>query len=385
MDWIIVGAGAAGVFAALQIKEKYQEASIVLVEQGSEPLRKVKISGGGRCNVTHACFEPKQLVGNYPRGSKELLGPLFRFSPQQMIAWLKERGVELKIEPDGRMFPITDSSSTIIECFLQELERWHIPIVYGQKIRSIEKKHEEFVLEGQKRFTAKRVVLATGSNPLGHKLAEQLGHTIIPPVPSLFTFRVPKFFLKELSGISVQEAVVKALDREEQGPLLITHWGFSGPAILRLSSFLARDLHEKEYKFPLTISWSKPPLLLPSPKKRVSTQPPQGIPKELFKALVQRAGISPEQVAGHLPKEKRHSLEKTLFQDQYIIDGRVTHKEEFVTCGGVALKEVDFKTMQSKLVSGLYFSGEVLDIDGITGGFNFQCAWTLSSQISQES
>jgi predicted Rossmann fold flavoprotein len=313
----IIGGGAAGFFAALAAKEHNPEAKVAIYEKGSQLLSKVRISGGGRCNVTHACFEPKELVKNYPRGSKELLGPFHHFGPRETVEWFEGRGVKLKTEADGRMFPVTDSSQTIIDCLMNEAERLGVEIHLKARIESL----DQF----------ERVVLATGGSRQGHQLAVDAGHTIQEPVPSLFTFNIGGFDLADLAGVSVPEATVR-LSKElvATGPLLITHWGFSGPAVLRLSAWGARFLHERGYSAELQVEW-------------------------------------PEQ----LPRRLRGRQKET-----YQIEGKTTHKAEFVTCGGVTLSEVDFRTMESKKRPGLHFAGEVLDIDGITGGFNFQNAWT---------
>lgn len=310
---IAVGAGAAGCFAAIHAAEAGYEVS--LLEKTQQPLAKVRISGGGRCNVTHACFDPKELVQNYPRGQRELLGPFHHFGPQDTIEWFEARGVKLKTEKDGRMFPTTDRSQTIIDCLMGEIDRLGVDLQLGAKVEKLE---------------ADKIILATGGNRAGYKLAK--GHTIIPPVPSLFTFNVPSSPLLHLSGVVAPEATVRLEggSRTETGPVLLTHWGFSGPAILKLSAFEARFLHDKKYNATLIIEWGE-----------------------------------------NLPKRLRH-VEETRFH----IEGKSTNKAEFVTCGGISLKEVNFKTMESRLVPGLHFAGEILNIDGVTGGFNFQNAWT---------
>ncbi len=328
MKIVIIGGGAAGVFAALTAKQENPLADVLLLERSAKLLSKVKISGGGRCNVTHSCFEPRDLVRHYPRGHKELLGPFHTFQPRDTVEWFETRGVKLKTEKDGRMFPISDSSQTIIDCLLNEAAKLGVKIE-KQKFETLE---EGFLINGS--IKADKVILATGSAPIGWRIAEQFGHTIQPPVPSLFTFNVPDFPLKNLAGVSVENArlKIKGTKFEQEGPLLITHWGFSGPAALKLSAWAARHLAKKDYTVTLQIDWEEP------------------LPKRLRKVVGER--------------------------ESYEVRGKTTNKAEFVTCGGITLSEVNFKTMESKHCKGLYFCGEILDIDGVTGGFNFQNAWT---------
>lgn len=343
IDIAVIGGGAAGVFAAIIAKETHPHMSVALFEKSAVFLAKVKVSGGGRCNVTHSCFDPKKLVQNYPRGAQEMLGPFHRFQPQDTIDWFEKRGVKLKTEKDGRMFPTTNQSQTIIDALLGEAKKLGVELHTRVHITEIKDSFDIHFRDGST-CSAKKLILATGSSAEGFKIAESLGHAIIPPVPSLFTFNVPTSRLKELSGIAVQHAIVSlpALKMKQEGPLLITHFGFSGPAVLKLSAWAARELHSCGYKTTVQIDWL--------PDENIV------LPKNLSKA-----------VAGSC---------KTLHADTYQMDGKTTHKEEFVTCGGVNLKEVDFRTMQSKIVPGLYFAGEILNIDGVTGGFNFQNAWT---------
>lgn len=362
-DLIVVGGGPAGIFAAIAAKRANPIASVLLIEKTAVLLAKVRISGGGRCNVTHACFEPLQLIKNYPRGEKELLGPFHRFQPRDTIEWFEARGVQLKIEKDGRMFPVTDRSETIIHCLLSEAKKLEVEIRTNTRIEKIESR---FLLKLQngEALHSKRLLLATGSNHEGFAWAQAFGHTIQKPVPSLFTFNVPTSPLKEESGISVDPVKLQfaGSSLSQIGPLLITHFGFSGPAVLKLSAWAARFLFEKEYQAHLIINW---------------------LPSYSQKEIVQQLKImqNPFKFAKNLWKELASekspiALAQKLQADIYAVDGKTTHKEEFVTCGGITLKEVDFKTMQSKLCPGLFFAGEILDIDGVTGGFNFQNAWT---------
>lgn len=382
---LIIGGGAAGFFAAIAAKTAQPHSKVAILEKSAALLSKVRISGGGRCNVTHSCFDPKELVHNYPRGSKELLGPFHRFGPSQTIEWFEARGVRLKTEKDGRIFPVTDSSQTIIDALLQEAKRLSIEIHLRQRIARIEKRGEVFELHMQEGalLQCNRLILATGSSPEGHAWAAALGHTIDPPVPSLFAFNIPHSPLKELSGISVENVEVRLEGSSyiQKGPLLITHLGVSGPAILKLSAWAARYLHSLHYQTIMRINWlpaydsqSLYDTLLAEkaahPDKALSSLVRFELPKSLWKHLV------PSKRLGALSNREIKQIAERLQNDPYSIDGKTTNKEEFVTCGGVCLKEIDFKTMQSKRCPGLFFAGEILAIDGVTGGFNFQNAWT---------
>lgn len=379
MKIIIIGGGAAGFFAALTAKQTHPSSQVVIAEATKTLLAKVKVSGGGRCNVTHSCFDPKQLVQNYPRGSKELLGPFHKFQPRDTIRWFAEEGVELHTEKDGRMFPVSNSSETIIQCFLQKAKKLGVQIRTECRIRSVEKQKEGFVVEGE---YFDRVILATGSAAHGYKIAKKWGHTINNPLPSLFTFNTPSSPLLSLSGVSVAKARVSigCSRHTTEGPVLLTHWGFSGPAILKLSAFAAKDLHKCKYETELHIDWV-PDLSWQQVEETIAQQPPSchlkgcrlfAIPKKLWANLTENV----DQRLSSCRKKVLQDLISRLKKDTYRIQGRTTNKEEFVTCGGVCLRQVCFQTMESRLVQGLYFAGEILDIDGITGGFNFQNAWT---------
>lgn len=387
----IIGGGAAGFFAAITAGAANSQASIQLFEKTNALLAKVKISGGGRCNVTHACFDPAILASNYPRGHKALLGVFHRFQPKDTIQWFETHGVELKTEEDGRMFPVTDSSETIIQCLMQAAEQARVQIKKQSPIESIEKQPGgEFILSFKdgSNFVCNRLLLATGSNKDGYEFARQLGHSIIPPVPSLFTFNIPSFALQELAGISAEEVLLKidGGQRQQNGPLLITHWGFSGPAALKLSAWEARYLHGLDYKANLLINWvpqySKQALLTllleikQKSKTLIVNENPFRFAKQLWKKLLDRAAIDSEKRFADIPNKLLISLAEKLQADKYEINGKTTYKQEFVTCGGVALDEINFKTMESRVCPGLYFAGEILDIDGVTGGFNFQNAWS---------
>ncbi len=391
MKIAIIGGGAAGFFSALSAKELNPGAQVLLIERSAKLLSKVKISGGGRCNVTHACFDPKLLVQNYPRGHKELLGPFHRFQPQDTVEWFKVRGITLKKEKDGRMFPVSNSSSTIIDCFLSEAKKLGIQISTQAKLKAIQKTEIGFELDmgAEPPLTVDRLILATGSNRTGWEIAKSLGHTVQAPVPSLFTFNVPSFPLVELAGVAIHHAELKLEGSKlsQEGPLLITHWGFSGPAALKLSAFGARFLAEKNYEASLIIDWL--PNLTESelrhlieteqtsnPSKHLGSLKTFPLPKNLWKELCCAPGLSSQLPLRSLGKSAMGKLCEKLKKDRYEVRGKTTNKEEFVTCGGITLSEVDFKTMESKHCKHLFFCGEILDIDGVTGGFNFQNAWT---------
>ncbi|MFL9845376.1 BaiN/RdsA family NAD(P)/FAD-dependent oxidoreductase [Flavobacterium rhizosphaerae] len=388
-DVIVAGGGAAGFFTAINIAEQNASLKIAILERGKEVLSKVRVSGGGRCNVTHACFVPDDLVKFYPRGEKELRGPFNRFCSGDTIEWFERHGVELKTEEDGRMFPVTDSSQTIIDCFLEAAHKLKIDILTGQSIQSLYDAETHWKIETTKEtFLTGSLVMATGSNPKMWDVLQALGHSIVPPVPSLFTFNIKDQRIKKLMGLSAQAGVkVKGSKLEASGPLLITHWGMSGPGILRLSAWGARELADKNYRFTLIVNWLNDmdfedceailrELKQEHAKKTVSKKSPFDFPNRLWESLVLASGIDTETRWADLTKQQLQALAVQLVQGEYQVNGKSTFKEEFVTAGGIDLKEVNFKTMQSKLCPNLYFAGEVLNIDAITGGFNFQNAWT---------
>ena len=387
---VVVGGGAAGFWAAIACAEAHPHVQVTLLE-ARQPLAKVRISGGGRCNVTHACFEPASLVQHYPRGGKALRGAFTRFQPQDTVAWFARHGVQLKTEADGRMFPVTDDSETVVNCLIQAARQAGIEIYTASPVQNLERTQRGFevILKSGQTLPAHRLLLATGSSPQGHELARHLGHSIESPVPSLFTFNIPDLKLRELAGVAVERAEVKLLlpKLEQSGAVLVTHWGLSGPAVLKLSAWGARVLHEQRYRAQMQINWLPADSLdtsrqmfleakLQQPRKTVAGYCPVELPRRLWQYLVSRADIVPERRWAELSKLQFQSLLGELHQGQYQIQGKSIYKDEFVTCGGVRLKEVDFKTMQSRLCPGLYFAGEILDIDGVTGGFNFQSAWT---------
>lgn len=388
---IVIGGGAAGFFAALAAKEANPDARVLLLEKSINLLTKVRVSGGGRCNVTHSCFDAMQLVKNYPRGNKALISPFTRFQPRDTIEWFQSRGVELKTEEDGRMFPTSDDSATIINCLMSQAKKLKVEIRTKQSLEKVEKIDDRFVLsmETGESFTCDSLIMATGSSPNGHMLAKSFGHSIQDPVPSLFTFNVPNSPLKGLEGIAVEQAGIQIVDSalSQVGPLLITHWGFSGPAALKLSAWGARLLHEHKYKVKIAINW------LPNipkanvieklkqerqnkPGQAIGTANPFAFPKNLWKRFLELTGLDSLKRLSDINNDSIEKLGQRLSADVYNVDGKTTYKEEFVTCGGVSLNEVDFKTMESRLCPCLYFAGEVLDVDAITGGFNFQNAWT---------
>jgi predicted Rossmann fold flavoprotein len=388
-DIIIVGGGAAGFFTAINIVEKNPKLKIAILERGAEVLQKVRISGGGRCNVTHACFEPNELVKYYPRGEKELRGPFHQFCSGDTIEWFEKHGVELKIEDDGRMFPVSNSSQTIIECFLTATQKLGIEVLTGQSVQSIFKKDNLWKIETQnENYLAEKLILATGSNPKIWEMLQTYGHAIVSPVPSLFTFNIKDPRIKELPGVATQVTVkVKDTKLTSTGPLLITHWGMSGPAVLKLSAWGARILHDKNYQFTIFVNWlndvetSEAEKILKDlkqehAKKAVSKKSHFDFPNRLWESLVLASGIEAETKWADLSKAQLQNLSNQLTNGTFQVNGKSTFKEEFVTAGGIDLKEINFKTMESKLHENLYFAGEIVNIDAITGGFNFQNAWT---------
>jgi len=392
-DVIIIGGGAAGIFAAINIGANDSDLKVLVLEKSTKLLTKVKVSGGGRCNVTHACFDPKELVKFYPRGEKELLGPFHQFQPGDAIAWFSDRGVELKIEEDGRMFPTTNNSQTIIDCFLGEVKKYNIEIRYQSSVEEIESLENEFKIQADNEtLTCNNLVIAAGgfNKTEGYHFITELGHNIVPPAPSLFTFNLPKDELLSLQGV-VSDVEIKIVGSkfDDCGPLLITHWGVSGPAVLKLSSWAARYLNEKNYKFDFTINWlpnhndNSLKELFDSYKqnfgsKKIVNQFELEIPKKLKLFLLNKASISSDIKWADINKKQLNNLIEVLIRDVYHSQGKTTFKQEFVSCGGVKLNEINFKTMESKIIPNLYFAGEVLNIDALTGGFNFQNAWTTA-------
>jgi len=391
---VVIGGGAAGFFAAITCAEAGGGPEVLLLEKGSQLLTKVRISGGGRCNVTHSCFDPKELSRRYPRGGQALIGPLNRFQPRDTVAWFEARGVALKTEEDGRMFPTTDSSATIVECLTHSARQAGVKIETNAGVEFIlrlPKGGFELRLAGGRRIQADRVLLATGgcrSVALG-EMAVTLGHTLEPPVPSLFSLHLASSWLQGLAGVAVDPVEVSApgVPRAEQGPILITHEGVSGPAVLRLSAWGARVLHGCDYRFPLRVNWlpgeTNETLAAHFEKRRmeqgarrVVNGPIAPLTARLWERMVLAAGVPREAQWAGLSKENRTALVGLLRGTELSVTGKTLNRDEFVTSGGIRLSEVNFKTMESRVCPGLHFAGELLDIDGITGGFNFQAAWT---------
>jgi predicted Rossmann fold flavoprotein len=391
---VVVGGGAAGFLAAITCAEARPDLEVILLERGPQFLSKVRISGGGRCNVTHACFDTRELSSHYPRGGRELIGPLERFQPRDTIRWFEQRGVMLKTEPDGRIFPTTDSSQTIIDCLIQAAQAAGVRLQTHCGLEAVTRGRNggfSLTLTGGMTIDCGRLLLATGgcrSSAAGHP-AVSLGHTLEPPVPSLFTFTVETPWVRKLAGIVVDRAElsVPGMRLREQGPLLMTHWGLSGPAVLRLSAWGAKALHAVDYRFSLLVNWV-PQLDVTSIDRELSTRrerasarlivnlPLGKVPARLWEELVQCAGMGRDTRWAELSRSASHRLVEQLTRSHLPVTGKSLNKEEFVTCGGVRLREVDFRTMESRVCPGLHLAGELLDIDGLTGGFNFQAAWT---------
>ena len=396
-DIIIIGGGAAGFFAAINIAEQNPDLTITILEKAKEGLQKVKISGGGRCNVTHAEFIPQELILNYPRGEKELLGPFHQFMTGDTIEWFEKRGIELKIEDDGRMFPITDSSKTIVDCFLNEADKYHVEVRYSQNVNKITP-HEDFSFEIETKdesYLCSKLLIATGSSVKFWNLLQNLGHTIVKPVPSLFTFDIKDERIKNIPGVVAKHVSVKVKGTNlySEGPLLITHVGMSAPAILKLSAFGAVELEKCNYNFNIEISFINESfadcleklktIKQELAKKLVLKSTQFDIPKRLWQKLVIASNIQENTRWADVNKTQLEALSGQLTKAVFQVTGKSTFKDEFVTAGGVDLKEVNFKTFESKLFPNLYFAGEVLNIDAVTGGFNFQNAWTGAFIVSK--
>lgn len=395
VDLLVAGGGAAGFFGAIACAEASPGARVVLVEKSREVLGKVKISGGGRCNVTHACFDPRELVEYYPRGSRQLIGPLHRFGPADTMSWFEDRGVALKIEDDTRVFPVSDSSQSIIDCLSRAARDAGVEIRTSCGVEAVDGDFNILLSTGAK-IHARNLLLTLGGirNPIGGEIARHYGHQLEPAAPSLFTFKIDDARIADLQGLSVHDARVRVPESSDaaldaRGPVLVTHWGLSGPGILRLSAWGARELQQRGYRFEIEINWCGgigsdeirthfDQLRIRAPRKLVINHPQFGIPARLWHRLVAAAQIADEQRWPHLSRGAAARLAGELGACRLQVDGKSMNKEEFVTCGGVALDQVDFKTMRSRLMPGLYFAGEILDIDGITGGFNFQSAWTTA-------
>ncbi|MCC6574175.1 MAG: NAD(P)/FAD-dependent oxidoreductase [Planctomycetes bacterium] len=389
---VIVGGGAAGFFAAITCAEANAQHEVILVEKAARFLGKVKISGGGRCNVTHACFDPKLLAEHYPRGERELRGPFAAFSPHDTIAWFEKRGVKMYTQDDGCLFPVSDDSQTIIDCFVNAATRAGVQLRASCGVERAacvaDGSGFELTLTGGEKIVSDRVMLATGGarNAAMAQLAMDLGHTIVDPVPSLFTVHIDVAWVRELAGIVVPDVEVSAPGQNlrERDIILFTHWGLSGPVILRVSAWGARKLHDARYRFPLIVNWLPDQDVAAeldrrrneSPAKLVVNTPIAPLQARLWEALAAASGLPRETRWAELSRAAQHKLVQQLTRTELPVSGKSMNKEEFVTCGGVKLSEVNFKTMESRVTRGLYFAGELLDIDGITGGFNFQACWT---------
>lgn len=394
-DVIIVGGGAAGFFAAINIAEQYPDVTVAILEKSKEVLSKVKVSGGGRCNVTHAEFIPQELVKNYPRGEKELLGPFHTFMTGDTMEWFERKGVPLKIEEDGRIFPESNSSQTIIDCFLYEAKKLGVEVIKQQVVTKFNKDEYWQVNTKTDLYSCEKLIIATGSSAKIWTELNKLGHNIVQPVPSLFTFNINDSRIKEIPGVVAQNVTVKVLgtNLEANGPLLITHWGMSAPAILKLSAFGAVELAEKQYNFQIEINFinqdynetlsTLKQIKIDLAKKVVVNYAMFDLPKRLWNQLVLAAKINAEARWADINKYQLEQLSNQLTKAIFNVIGKSTFKEEFVTAGGIDLKEVNFKNYQSKLFENLYFAGEVINVDAITGGFNFQNAWTGAYILSK--
>jgi predicted Rossmann fold flavoprotein len=392
---VVIGGGAAGFFCAINSAKQNPALKVTIVEKSNKLLSKVKVSGGGRCNVTHDCFEIDELVKKYPRGKNFLKKAFHWFNTKDTVQWFEERGVKLKAESDGRMFPVTDSSQTIIDCLLKEANKYSIEILMGAEVRSMKYEigEKQFKLEFSdfRLLTSDFVCIASGGYPKSSHFdwLKQFDHSIEEPVPSLFTFNMPGNSITELMGISVEYATVKVVGTKlhEQGPLLITHWGLSGPAILRISAWGARELAAMNYNFNILVNWLSDhteqtlrdewkDLRNQFAAQKIGNKNPFSLPSRLWLYLLKQSGVNAEERWTDIAAKDQNRLIKNLTAQEFHVKGKTTFKEEFVTCGGIKLSEIEVNTMQSKIVPHLFFAGEVMDVDGITGGFNFQHAWT---------
>ena len=392
MKIAVIGGGAAGFFAAISAKTHHPDAEVHLIEKSSKLLSKVLISGGGRCNVTHACFNNTQLSKYYPRGERFLKKAFEQFNVEDTVNWYKAQGVDLKIEDDGRMFPISNDSRSIANALLDQAKILGVIILLNSHVKHISKSTDAFHLNiGDEKFNYDNVIIASGGSPKKSGLSwlEELGHDVVSPVPSLFTFNMPKESITHLMGVSVPKAKLRIRNTklETSAPLLITHWGMSGPAVLKLSAFGAIDLAALDYTFSVQVNWldtmNESNLRievdnqgLDKEQKKIANRNPFGLPSRLWEFLLQKSQISLDKRWIDLSKKELNRLVNTLTNDDYKVDGKTTFKEEFVTAGGVDLNNIEVTSMQSKKLPGVYFCGEVMDIDGVTGGFNFQAAWT---------
>lgn len=399
-DFIIVGGGAAGIFCAVNMARLHPDRRVLILEKSGKLLSKVKISGGGRCNVTHACFDIDELSRRYPRGGSFVKKTFHQFAPADTVQWFADRGVQLKTEEDGRMFPVSNSSQTIIDCLMQEVNRYGVTIEMNADVKELTYVNDHFVLTSAagRNWQAPAVCIASGGFP---KLSQfdwlaSTGHSIESPVPSLFTFNMPGHSITKLMGLSVEQARVRigGSKLESTGPLLITHWGMSGPAILRLSAWAARELHERQYNFSITVNWlpahheESLRLLFQQfrqqiPAQKISSRNQLGLPHRLWEYLLQESHISPERRWADLSSKEQNQLIRHCCHHSFDVKGKTTFKDEFVTAGGIRLSEIDHRTLMSRKQPNLFFAGEILDVDGITGGYNFQHAWTSGMIVAK--
>lgn len=395
-DLIVIGGGAAGFFGAINAAMMKPSLNILILEKSTKLLSKVRVSGGGRCNVTHHCFEATPLSKHYPRGQKELKKLFREFQAKDTVDWFRQIGVELKTEKDGRMFPVTDSSETIIQAFLKKAEEYNITIKTSCGVSSIlpQQNHFNLMCENGGEFSARKILVAMGGHPQSsaYNLIQNTGHTLVAPIPSLFTFNDSEKEFKDLMGVAVPNAIVKIAGTKfsQQGPVLITHWGLSGPAVIKLSSWAAEYLYEKKYEFTALINWTGSlgeeevrKILVEQrekfPKRKIMGNPLFNLPTRLWERLTMLAEFNDVTLWGEAPQKKINRLVELLIRCPFNIKGKTTFKEEFVTCGGVDWKDIDLETMESKIMPGIYFAGEVINMDGETGGFNFQAAWTTAN------
>ena len=390
---VVIGGGAAGFFCAIQAAALNPSLEVIIVEKTTKLLSKVKVSGGGRCNVTHSCFSIAEMIKNYPRGEKFVKKAFHQFFTLDTINWFDKKGVQLKTEPDGRMFPVTNSSQTIIDCLMKEVNKYGITIIMNREVRQLAtlNGHLEITFSNDEKIIADYVCVASGGYAKSSQFdwLKALGHSIEEPVPSLFTFNIPADPIRELMGITVENVTVKIIGTKfiQQGPMLITHWGLSGPAILKLSAFAARELYKLNYDFKISINWlplyneqtlrdNFISLRRELAAQKIVNRNPFFLPQRLWEYFLQQSGINKDIRWADLPAKQQNVLIKILCMQEFQVKGKTTFKEEFVTAGGIKLNEIDVNTMQSKIVPNLFFAGEVMDVDGITGGFNFQHAWT---------
>jgi predicted Rossmann fold flavoprotein len=395
-DLVVVGGGAAGFFGAINAAQTNPGLRIIILEKTSKLLSKVKVSGGGRCNVTHHSFSPSELSHHYPRGQRQLKNLFHKFQATDTIAWFEAQGVKLKTEEDGRMFPGTDDSQTIIDCFLQAADILGIEIQISSEVEKIEKNGDTFLVHTNDVITAQKILITTGgyNKNESYQWLANLGHEIVNPIPSLFTFNDPAKEFTPLMGVAVPNGEVKITGTKfsQKGAVLITHWGLSGPAVIRLSAWAAVYLHQQHYVFTALVNWTGLPeievrnllMKLKQENKKIVFNATQfELPKRLWEFLCTKAGIEERKIWSELSNKQINRLVELLYACPFNIKGKTTFKEEFVTCGGVALSEIDLQTMESKKVKGLFFAGEVLDVDGETGGFNFQSAWSAAWVAAQ--